>query len=312
MNYRISIIFLFILLSCKQDPKNQAIEDLVVYDKLLEVEMLIENMPKEDLVIIDFRPSDLYANGHIPGAVNIWRTDLENKDYPYSGMRPHKQDLEEVLGAKGIHSGAHLVVYDDKGSVDAARFWWLLKYYNFESVSILNGGLIAWQEAGGQLSKEIPQLNNVSLSLPGGTRDEMLATKEQLVRWLDTDPLPVTILDVRTKAEFSGKVIKKGAYRAGRIPDSKNLEWNFAIDQDRSNRFRTVSELKKIFRESGVYPTDTIVVYCHSGSRSAHTAFVLDELSQYKWIKNYDGSWTEWSYYTSLPIESDSLVVLNN
>lgn len=283
----------------------------LVSDKLMEAEMLLENRSRAEFVIIDFRLPEQYLTGHIPDAINIWRSDLENKSYPYSGMKPDREELEEILGAKGIRDNAHIVVYDEKGSVDAARFWWLLKYYNFNKVSILNGGLSAWQAAGGQTSKKIPQLSSTRFNLPDSSTKELLVNKEQLVSWLDTEPLPVTILDVRSEEEFNGKQMKKGAYRAGRIPKSRHLEWNFAVDHGDNNRFRSISELKKVLLENGLQPTDTIVVYCHSGSRSAHTAFVLEELTQYKWVKNYDGSWTEWSYFNSLPIESDSLVALN-
>ena len=312
MSYRISLILILLLLSCKQHSKPETGNDLVVFDKLVEAEMLKENISRAEVVVIDFRQPEFYTLGHIPGAINLWRTDLENKDYPYSGMRPNKEDLEAILGAKGINSDAHIVVYDEKGSVDAARFWWLLKYYHFDAVSILDGGLSAWQEAGGEISTISPQQRSVSFNLSGRTRDNLLVTKEQLVSWLDADPVPVKILDVRSEEEHSGELKKKGAYRAGRIPSSQHLEWTYAVEQDGSIKFKGVDELKKIFMENGIYPSDTIVLYCHSGSRSSHTAFVLEELLNYNWIKNYDGSWTEWSYYGYLPIEMDSLVNLNN
>lgn len=178
-------------------------------------------------------------------------------------------------------------------------------------MSILNGGLSAWKEAGGQISKELPDLKQTEFPLTGASRDDMLVSREQLVSWLDGEPLAVTILDVRSEEEFRGKSMKQGASRAGRIPGSRRLEWNVAVDQHNLNRFRSIEELKAIFLENGIYETDTIIVYCHSGSRSSHTAFVLEELLKYKWIKNYDGSWTEWSYFSTLPIESDSLAVLN-
>jgi thiosulfate/3-mercaptopyruvate sulfurtransferase len=55
---------------------------------------------------------------------------------------------------------------------------------------------------------------------------------------------------------------------------------------------------------------DTIFVYCHSGVRSAHTTFVLTQLLAYKNVKNYDGSWTEWSNFDQAPIQQDSITSL--
>ena len=57
---------------------------------------------------------------------------------------------------------------------------------------------------------------------------------------------------------------------------------------------------------------DPIILYCHSGVRSAHTTFVLTQLLGYKNVKNYDGSWTEWSHFEELPFEKDSLTTLIN
>ena len=51
----------------------------------------------------------------------------------------------------------------------------------------------------------------------------------------------------------------------------------------------------------GVEPGAEIVVYCHSGSRSAHAAMILQALGFEG--RNYAGSWHEWSQ-TDLPIET--------
>ncbi|MBL6606645.1 MAG: hypothetical protein ISP52_00820 [Flavobacteriaceae bacterium] len=52
------------------------------------------------------------------------------------------------------------------------------------------------------------------------------------------------------------------------------------------------------------------MAYCHSGVRSAHTTFVLTQLLGYKNVKNYDGSWTEWSNFANYPKEKDSIITI--
>lgn len=47
---------------------------------------------------------------------------------------------------------------------------------------------------------------------------------------------------------------------------------------------------------------DRVVVYCHSGVRSAHTTLVLRELLGHPHVTNNDGSWTEWSRHPDLPV----------
>ncbi len=60
----------------------------------------------------------------------------------------------------------------------------------------------------------------------------------------------------------------------------------------------------------GVSKSHPIITYCHSGVRSAHTTFVLTELLGYKNVKNYDGSWVEWSYFEELPFERNSITTI--
>ena len=48
--------------------------------------------------------------------------------------------------------------------------------------------------------------------------------------------------------------------------------------------------------EVGITPDKTVITYCHSGVRSAHTTLVLRELLGFEHVHNYDVSWIEWSY----------------
>jgi thiosulfate/3-mercaptopyruvate sulfurtransferase len=115
------------------------------------------------------------------------------------------------------------------------------------------------------------------------------------------------ILDTRTQDEFSGKTQKKGASKAGRIPGSIHIDWADAIHFDGDQRLKSKHELDSIYGSLHISKDTPIIVYCHSGVRSAHTTFVLTQLLGYTHVKNYDGSWTEWSYFDELPIEKDSL-----
>ena len=154
MNLKISTVLLLCLLfSCKQEKEVvRSDKDTLKSSALIEADSLLLIQDQNDFVIIDFRNPEDFLKAHIPGAVNIWRTDLENPNYPYGGMMPEKKDFEQLLGELGIHNNHQLVVYDDKGSVDAARLWWLFRYYYINDVRVLNGGLRAWREAGGPVS----------------------------------------------------------------------------------------------------------------------------------------------------------------
>ena len=70
---------------------------------------------------------------------------------------------------------------------------------------------------------------------------------------------------------------------------------------------KSLQELERIYSRLKITKDEPILVYCHSGVRSAHTTFVLTQLLGYENVKNYDGSWTEWSYHNDLPLQRDSI-----
>ena len=64
-----------------------------------------------------------------------------------------------------------------------------------------------------------------------------------------------------------------------------------------NKKFKSRDTLVHIFEKMNLDKEEQIIVYCHSGVRSAHTTFVLSQLLGYNNVKNYDGSWIEWSYF---------------
>ena len=314
MNLRIEILLVIALLfiCCKQSGPMSDKANSDDQNTLVEVFYLMDRQDNEDVKIIDFRRSEEYNEGHIPGAINIWRSDLEDKTYPYGGMKPAKEQIEELFSSRGIENDDILVVYDDKGSVDAARLWWILSYYGFDRLKILNGGLSAWIEAGGDIDKSIPVISDSRFVLGENQRPEICTDGEYIQRLLIDEDRQFKIIDTRSFEEFSGHVQKKGAKRGGRIPGSIHIEWIETIDTLTNNRFRKAEELHHLYRNKGLNSNDSVIVYCHSGSRSSHTTFVLREILKYNVVMNYDGSWTEWSYYDHLPVEKDSITLITN
>jgi len=91
-----------------------------------EARSLIESKP--DLVVLDVRTPSEYEDGHIEGAINI-----------------HVDELEERLGE--LDPGDELLVYCRTGnrSTRAVR---LLEENGFTKVLHMDGGVVAWGEAG--------------------------------------------------------------------------------------------------------------------------------------------------------------------
>ncbi|MCL6270298.1 sulfurtransferase [Sansalvadorimonas sp. 2012CJ34-2] len=261
----------------------------------------------EDVVVIDVRRiTDFMGKGHIPGAQQVWRPDISADDdqYPFGGMRATRDKMEELLGSLGVTPETTIVPYDAKGNYDAARLWWLLDMYGHSKVKMIDGGYQGWAAAGFEMvHSESAKREPTEYKFPWKENDYRLASLDDVQRALETGD--AIILDTRSIKEFTGESMKSGAFRAGRIPHSVFVEYKKALDAGKN--FKTVAELKAIYEKAGITADKPIIAYCQSAVRSAHTTFVLTQLLGYQNVKNYDGSWIEWSY-TSEPLETGDAV----
>ena len=255
----------------------------------------------KNVVAIDTRNSASFMSGHIPGAQNMWRPAMgaDEGEYEFGGMRASKKKIEKELGVLGIDSNTYVLVYDAKADYDAARLWWILDMYGFNNVSLIDGGIDGWKDAGFKFQRGFGAKAK-NFEFKGKEDFSKLANLEDVKKIVETKE--GIIIDTRATDEHNGTTTKKGAFRPGRIPSEVFIPWETAVNYKSDKTFKTIKELEKIY---GEYQNEEIIAYCQSGVRSAHTTFVLTQLLGYKNIKNYDGSWIEWSYNKELPVDKN-------
>ena len=100
------------------------------------------------------------------------------------------------------------------------------------------------------------------------------------------------ILDVRGDAEWL-RAAPTEASMAGHIPGALHMVWTDCLDPD-TRRFRPADELRARFTALGLRPGAEIITYCQGGIRAAHTVLALT-IAGFARVRNYEGSWAEWS-----------------
>lgn len=308
MKYYLSFVVVIIsITACKLDNK---ITDTKVSSEALSAALWSVNQTKNYLdtanqyVIFEISKREKYLKKHLPNAHNLWRTDYENSsDYAYTGMMASVPQMEVLLSKYGIVTNTQIILYDTKGNADAARFWWILKAYGHDKVSLIDGGKTAWQQAELALETVQPLLQKTTDYRFVKQVPKALSASIDMVKNAISDK-NIVLLDTREPEEYAGQPyihnnkiyrFKKGAFANGCIPKAVHLNWSDAVDLHGDHRIKAIKDLKYNFEQMGVTPDKIIIAYCQSGVRSAHTIFVLSEILGYPNVYNYDGSWIEWS-----------------
>lgn len=209
--------------------------------------------------------------------------------------------IVQKLRSLGIDPKKTIVIYgdlSDKWRTDG-RFFWMFEFYGFKRVALLKGGFQNWEKAGFSKQRgfgQTPKPSVLEISDINFNRD-VLADQSWIASRLGSQD--IALIDNREKNEYSGAT-PYGSIRGGHIPGALHIDWREFFTSDGSLKPREA--LDSLLKSKGIQIKQEIVVYCTGGVRSAMAYFVFRYLG-YK-VRNYDGSWWDWSQNPKLPVES--------
>ncbi len=265
--------------------------------KVVNANWLKNNLSRPDMRIVDVRNSVTdYWQGHIPGAVymNPEAMRLADRGVPVKLMPPGA--LTVMLGEMGIDPKTMVIVYTEKGDFKGPYLVWALDYLGHERAAVMEGGFANWLKEGFPVTQDYPEITEKKYPLPETPHMEVRASLDEVKKTVASGG--ALILDVRPVELYTGE---KGPWkRKGHIKGSLSRFWGEDLTSD--GMWKDKMELKAAYEKLGVTPDKRIITSCGQGQMSAHTYFTLKYLLGYPDVRNYDGSFNEWSNIRELPV----------
>ena len=272
---------------------------------LVSTQWLAAHLKDPDLRVLDASwylpgskrdPFAEYQAAHIPGARFFDLDDVSDHRSDLPHMVPPVEKFMSRMRAIGVGDGHQIVVYDGSGLFSAPRVWWLFKLMGQMDIAVLDGGFPKWQAEGHPVEDLPPILRD---------RHMMVRRQNQMVK--DVTQVSAAsklgeseIVDARSPGRFYGKDPEpRPGLRAGHIPGSKNVFYKDLLKAD--DTMKSPDEMRQVFLEAGVDLDKPVITSCGSGVTAAILSLGLTRIGKTD-HSLYDGSWTEWGMFPTLPI----------
>jgi thiosulfate/3-mercaptopyruvate sulfurtransferase len=260
-----------------------------------------------------------FADGHIPGSGVAYSHDLHYLDdvRKCDGLPMCEANAGKYIGGLGIDASTPVVVYDEGVGVNASGTWFFLKLYGHPNVKMIEGGLAAWQAAGGAVEKGAAKAASAK-SFSAKADRSMIANRAEVEK-ATKDAGSYLIVDARHKLDqYTGKQLQSAldrpgkettVKRGGHIPNAVFSPWSKYAGNKKSKAdkptFKADKKLKKQLsklEKHGYAPNKTVISYCHVGLGRGTFQYLALKKAGHDNVKLYVGSWNEWGNDDSLPL----------
>jgi thiosulfate/3-mercaptopyruvate sulfurtransferase len=271
---------------------------------IVSAHWLLENSNLPNLVILDASMPKPGAKPEPPEnrqkIKNARFFDIEgtfsDKNSPLPHTLPSPQTFTQEAQKLGINQDSTVVVYDSTGIYSAPRAWFMLKGMGHANAYVLDGGLPAWVQAGGEIVPFLTEENFTKGNFVAHYQAAMFCDSQYVLAAIEDKAQ--LVIDARSEERFLGKVEEpRAGLRRGHIPNAANIPFTKVQS---NNKMLETSELQMLF-EQVANKDQTLVFSCGSGVTACVVALGAN-LAGYTKLKIYDGSWSEWGQPSNLPV----------
>lgn len=280
-------IFLAACSSAEQETTTEQLDDYPNAELLVSASELSDMIASgEEVMIVDARNE---TEGElIPGAVHFPAvSSLIDEDHPIEFYMVGPDRFQELMRGIGLDIFDEVVIYDAGNALSAARLFYALDYYGFSNASILNGGIQAWKEQGGELVATAADPEEGTFEV--AVQETLMCDFEYVAAAAESDDK--VIFDARSLEEYTGD--DERAAQSGHIPNAVHLVWNSVLESEGIPYFLPADEIQEKYTALGITPDKEVIPHCHTNVRGSHAYFTL-RLMGYDSVRPYEGSWSDY------------------